>query len=105
MQTGLLALIRKDLACDSDEFSNDLEVRRGFGFVQKGLECGVAGVRFEPDTAMGPKVFRFVLLAFIVLHGLLTAGVRILDVPALQDSLGVHQEGLGGGGGHLQAEF
>lgn len=34
---------------------------------------------------MRPRVFRFGFLTSINLHGVLSAGVRVLDIPALDD--------------------
>jgi hypothetical protein len=49
------------------------------------FEIEVHRIRFETDTAMRPRIFRDGLLASIDLHGVLSAGVRVLDVPALDD--------------------
>jgi hypothetical protein len=73
------------LANDSNEFPEYTEL---VGFVRledERFEVKIQRIRFESNPLMRPGIFRDGFLASIDFHGVLPAGVWILDVPALDD--------------------
>jgi len=73
------------LANDPDVFPHHAKVIHHVRLEGEWLEIKIHRIWFKSDTAMRPRVFRFRFLASIDLHGVLPAGVRILNVPALDD--------------------
>ena len=71
---------------DPDELPDYTNFIHCVGLKVEWFEVKIQRIRFETDPLMRPRIFRYGLLTSIDFHGVLSAGVRVLDIGALDDN-------------------